>query len=169
MSAPPKSSPSPATAHGSGPTDALRGWVRRTWPGNSILPSMQPVFVSSWLYVMGVLTLVSFGLLVASGVILGIKGTFWWHYSSLGHFVNSLHFWSVMLLFLFMAVHLFHGFWMGAWRGGQRWLTWMTGAALFMTGVVTAFFGYNLQTNFSSQWIGTQGKDAVNATGLGGS
>ena len=99
---------------------------------------------------------------------MAIKGAFWWHYSSLGLFVNSTHFWSVILFFLFMAVHLFHGFWMGAWRGGQRWFTWMTGVTLFFTGVVTAFFGYNLQTNFGSQWIGTQGKDAVNATGLGG-
>lgn len=151
-----------------GPSARLRGWAQRTWPGDSILPSLQPVFVSSWLYLMGVLTLMSFVTLMLSGVVLAIKGAFWWHASSLGAFVNSLHFWSVMLFFLFMAVHLFHGFWMGAWRGGQRKVTWMLGALLFLASIVTAFFGYNLQTNLSAQWIGTQGKDAVNATGLGG-
>jgi ubiquinol-cytochrome c reductase cytochrome b subunit len=151
-----------------GPSARLRAWVKRSWAGNSILPSLQPIFVQSWLYVMGVLTLCTFGLLILSGVILAVKGAFWWHYSSLGRFVNSTHFWSVILFFLFMSVHLFHGFWMGAWRGGQRWFTWVTGAALFMICIVTAFFGYNLQTNFGSQWIGTQGKDAVNSTGLGG-
>lgn len=151
-----------------GPSARLRAWATRSWPGDSLLPSLQPIFVQSWLYVMGVLTMCSFVLLILTGVVLAIKGAFWWHYSSLGHFVNSTHYWSVILFFLFMAAHLFHGFWMGAWRGGQRWFTWMTGVVLFLTSIVTAFFGYNLQTNYGSQWIGTQGKDAVNATGLGG-
>ena len=34
-----------------------------------------------------------------------------------GHFVNSLHLWSVELFFACMVIHLWGKFWMAAWRG----------------------------------------------------
>jgi len=55
---------------------------------------------------------------------------------------------------------------MAAWRG-HRALTWITGAVAFLISIVTAFTGYLVQTNFDSQWIATQAKDGINATGAG--
>jgi quinol-cytochrome oxidoreductase complex cytochrome b subunit len=55
---------------------------------------------------------------------------------------------------------------MAAWRGGRS-RTWMTGVISFLVGIVAAFTGYVSQQNFDSQWIATQAKDGINATGAG--
>jgi ubiquinol-cytochrome c reductase cytochrome b subunit len=55
---------------------------------------------------------------------------------------------------------------MAAWRGGRS-LTWITGVVTFVVSIATAFTGYLSQTNFDSQWISTQAKDGINATGGG--
>ena len=81
----------------------------------------------------------------------------WWHTSSLGHFVNSLHLWSVELFFAFMVIHLWGKFWMAAWRG-RRGLTWITGVVAFVASIGTAFTGYLSQSNFDSQWISGRGQ-----------
>jgi hypothetical protein len=56
---------------------------------------------------------------------------------------------------------------MAAWRG-RRALTWATGVLAFLASIVECFTGYLSQQNFDSQWISTNGKDAINATGAGG-
>jgi quinol-cytochrome oxidoreductase complex cytochrome b subunit len=84
----------------------------------------------------------------------------------LGHYVNSVHLWSVELFFVFMVVHLWGKFWMAAWRG-RRTLTWVTGVLAFVLSIGTAFTGYLSQSNFDAQWIGAEGKDGVNAIGAG--
>jgi len=101
-------------------------WVTRvreaavgTLPPEKLLPDKQPVYVASWIYVFGVLTIASLVVVVASGVVLGLWGPAWWHTSSVGHFVNSIHLWSVELFFFVMVVHLWGKFFMGAWRGGR--------------------------------------------------
>jgi ubiquinol-cytochrome c reductase cytochrome b subunit len=65
-----------------------------------------------------------------------------------------------------MVVHLWGKYWMAAWRGGRT-LTWITGMGAFLVSIVAAFTGYLLQTNFDSQWIAFEGKDALNASGIG--
>jgi len=35
-----------------------------------------------------------------------LRGPQWWHTSSVGHFVNSLHLWSVEIFFFAMVIHL---------------------------------------------------------------
>ena len=66
----------------------------------------------------------------------------------------------------FMVIHLWGKFWMAAWRG-RRAMTWVTGVVAFLASVVECFTGYLSQQNFDAQWISTNGKDAINATGLG--
>jgi hypothetical protein len=78
-----------------------------------------------------------------------------------------MHLWSVELFMAFMVIHLWGKFWMAAWRG-RRALTWITGVLAFLASVVECFTGYLSQQNFDSQWISTNGKDAINATGIGG-
>lgn len=131
-----------------------------------LLPDSQPAYVSSWIYVFGVLTLASLGMLIATGLWLTLEGPAWWHTSSIGHFANSMHLWSVELFFVFMVIHLWGKFWMAAWRG-NRILTWITGVLSFGVSIVTALTGYLIQTNFDSQWIASEAKDGFNAMGIG--
>ncbi|MGZ4275647.1 MAG: cytochrome b N-terminal domain-containing protein [Solirubrobacteraceae bacterium] len=135
-------------------------------PPDKLLPDRQPAYVSSWIYVFGVLTIAALVMIVASGTILGLKGPAWWHSSSVGHFFNSLHLWSVELFFFFMVIHLWGKFFMASWRGGRA-ATWAIGAISFIVSIGAAFTGYLSQQNFDAQWIATEGKDGLNAVGIG--
>ena len=147
-------------------TGRLRQLGLRYLPPGKLLPETQPAYVASWVYVFGVATIAALAVVVASGLVLAIFGPSWWHSTTVGHFVNSLHLWSVELFMGFMAVHLWAKFWMAAWRG-KRTLTWMTGVICFLVAVVEAFTGYLSQTNFDSQWIAFESKDAFNGSGIG--
>ena len=144
----------------------LRDRLVRLVPPGEALPDRQPAYVVSWIYVFGVLTLASLVVVLVSGGLLALGGATWYHVSSVGHFVNSLHMWSVELFFAFMVVHLWGKFWMAAWRG-RRTLTWVTGVVALVASIGTAFTGYLSQSNFDAQWIGAEGKDGVNAIGVG--
>jgi ubiquinol-cytochrome c reductase cytochrome b subunit len=147
-------------------TVRTRAVLGRTVPADQLLPDRQPAYVASWIYVFGVLTLAALLVVLASGAVLAVGGAAWWHVSSLGHFVNSMHLWSVEIFFAFMVVHLWGQFWMAAWRG-RRTLTWMTGVVAFVASIGTAFTGYLSQSNFDSEWISTQAKDGLNSIGVG--
>ncbi|MDE2282097.1 MAG: cytochrome b N-terminal domain-containing protein [Actinomycetales bacterium] len=147
-------------------TTRLRKRVAGHLPPEKLLPDTQPAYVSSWIYVFGVTTIAALSMVILSGIILAIRGPQWWHSSSIGHFINSTHLWSVEIFFFAMIVHLWGKFFMAAWRGGRS-LTWVTGVVTFLASVGTAFTGYVSQTNFDSQWISTQAKDGINATGVG--
>ncbi len=147
-------------------TARLRESALRALPPERLLPDRQPAYVASWIYVFGVLTIAALVLIIASGTVLAIFGPSWWHVSNVGHFVNSLHLWSVEAFFLFMVIHLWGKFFMAAWRGRRR-MTWVSGVVAFVVSIAAAFTGYLSQQNFDSQWISTQAKDGINATGGG--
>ena len=147
-------------------TYKLRHFLIKTIPIKNLIPDEQPLYVASWIYVFGVATLAALFIVIVSGMLLAIGGVQWWQESTVGHFVNSLHLWGVELFMAFMVIHLWGKFWMSAWRG-KRALTWMTGVAAFAVSILEAFTGYLSQQNFDSQWIATNGKDAINAIGLG--
>ncbi len=153
--------------------DISRQWTTRArhglisaLPADKLLPDGQPTYVASWLYVFGVATVSALVMVIATGCVLAIYGPTWWHVSSIGHFVNSLHLWSVEVFFFAMIVHLWGKFFMAAWRGGRA-LTWMTGGVTFLTSIGAGLTGYVSQTNFDAQWIATQAKDGINSTGIG--
>ncbi len=158
----------PETEH-----DDSRQWTARArhaaeaaFPPERLLPDRQPAFMASWIYVFGVLTVVSLAWVIITGCVLAVMGPGWWHVSPVGHFMNSLHLWSVECFFFFMVIHLWGKFFMAAWRGNRK-LTWATGVISFLVSVAAAFTGYLSQQNFDSQWISTQAKDGINATGAG--
>jgi Cytochrome b(N-terminal)/b6/petB len=155
-------------------TPTARSWTARlrvaglrVLPPERLLPETQPSYVASWIYVFGVATLAALAVVIASGVLIALGGVDWWHSNPTGHFFNSLHLWSVELFFAFMVIHLWGKFFMAAWRG-RRARTWVTGMLAFLASVVEAFTGYLSQQNFDSQWVATNGKDALNAAGVGG-
>ncbi len=147
-------------------TARLRKSTLESMEPQDLLPDNQPAYVASWIYVFGVLTIASLVMLIATGLVLTLEGPAWWHVSSVGHFWNSMHLWSVELFFVFMVVHLWGKFWMAAWRG-KRTATWVTVVIAFMASILTALTGYLIQTNFDSQWIATEAKDGFNAMGIG--
>ena len=153
------------TAEGSW-TRSLRRRAETALPPEQLLPDTQPSYVASWVYVLGALTLSAFVVVLASGAVLAIRGPAWWHVSSTGHFVNSVHLWSVELFMAFMVMHLWGSFLMAAWRG-RRTLTWITGVLAFLGSIGTALTGYVVQQNLDSQWISTEAKDGLNSVGIG--
>jgi len=147
-------------------TTRLRNGWQKNLPIEKFLPDKQPAYVASWIYMFGVATLAALAVIIGSGVVLAFEGPSWYHASNTGHLINSLHFWSVQLFFVFMVIHLWGKFWMAAWRG-KRTLTWITGVVAFLTSIGTAFTGYLVQTNFDSQWISYEAKDGFNSVGIG--
>jgi quinol-cytochrome oxidoreductase complex cytochrome b subunit len=156
-----------ALQHEPGWTAAVRRVVERQLPLTELLPTRQPVYVGSWVYAFGVVTIAALAWVVLSGVVLAFMGSAWWHISPLGQFFNSIHFWSAQMFFIFMVLHLWGMYWMASWRDGRA-KTWMIGVVIFLVSIVTAFTGYLIQQNFASQWIAVNAKDAINSTGLGG-
>jgi len=147
-------------------TTRLRRRVEGKLPPEKLLPDTQPTYVSSWIYVFGIATMCSLGVVIGTGCILALRGPQWWHGSDYGHFINSMHLWSVEIFFFCMVIHLWGKFAMAAWRGGRA-LTWMTGVATVLVSIGAGFTGYVSQSNFDSQWISTQAKDGINSTGAG--
>src|SRR5215467_10665988 len=148
-------------------TAALRRRLAAGLPIERLLPDRQPVYVGSWVYVFGVITIAALVWVIASGVVLAFFGPQWWHTTSTGRFFNSLHFWSVQLFFVFMVLHLWGQFFMASWRNGRA-PTWMIGAVIFLVSILAAFTGYLAQQNLDAQWIGVNAKDAMNSSGIGG-
>jgi quinol---cytochrome c reductase cytochrome b subunit, bacillus type len=147
-------------------TARLRNRAVGAFPPERLLPDRQPAYVSSWIYVFGVTTLAALVIVLVTGGVLALEGPQWWHVSTTGRFVNSLHLWSVELFFFTMVIHLWGKFLMAAWRG-RRAMTWVTGVIAFLGSIGTAFTGYAIQSNFDSQWITTQAKDGLNSVGIG--
>ncbi len=153
-------------SHSTNWTAAVRGVLERRLPLSYLLPDRQPYYVGSWVYVFGVVAIAALIWLIVTGVILAFFGPQWWHVSSVGHFVNSLHFWAVQVFFVFMVLHLWGQYFMAGWRDGRA-PTWMIGVVIFAISIVTAFTGYLSQQNFDAQWIAVNAKDATNAAGVG--
>jgi len=70
-------------------TTRLRKRAMDKLPPEKLLPDTQPVYVSSWIYVFGVMTIAALIVVILTGCILAIEGPQWWHSSNVGHFVNS--------------------------------------------------------------------------------
>ena len=87
-------------------TKKVRRSTLESMKPEDLLPDQQPAYVASWIYIFGVATIAAFVALFASGLILTLKGPAWWHNSSVGHYVNSVHLWSVELFFVFICIFL---------------------------------------------------------------
>ncbi len=147
-------------------TEKTQRFITRNISLEDALPTKLPVFVNSFAYLFGALTLTALAMLIITGLIMVIFGPSWYHGSGAGHFVNSLHFWGTQVFFAGLILHLVTKFFMAAWRDG-RWKTWIVGVVSFAVFIPTALTGFLSQTNWDSQWIAVQAKDAFNALGVG--
>ncbi len=153
-------------AEGGNWTLRLRNGIVSAWPWHQLLPDRQPRYVASWVYVFGVVAIASLVWIVGSGIVLVFFGPTWWHVTAVGRFVNSIHFWSVQVFFISTVIHLWGQYFMASWRRGRA-FTWFIGVFTFAVAIAEAFTGYLSQQNLDSQWIALNGKDAINATGVG--
>ncbi|MGB6453271.1 MAG: hypothetical protein WBH47_02170 [Streptosporangiaceae bacterium] len=96
-------------------TARVRTRAARLLPPGKLLPDRQPAYVSSWIYIFGVASLVALGIVIASGLALALGGSDWWHTNPVGHFFNSVHLWSVELFMAFLVIHLWGK---SGWRPG---------------------------------------------------
>lgn len=147
-------------------TKKAQEFILRNLSLEDALPTKMPIYVNSVAYLFGVITLSAMAMLFLTGMVLAFFGPTWYHFSSVGHFVNSLHFWSVQVFFFGLVSHLLIKFFKAAWRGG-RGSTWRIGILAFALAVVEGLTGYLSQADFDSQWIAVQAKDALNALGIG--
>ncbi len=130
------------------------------------LPTKMPVYVNSFGYFFGTMTLAALAMLFFTGLWLSVFGPVWQHTSKLGAFVNAMHFWSVQMFYFSAVLHILFKFFTAAWRDG-RWRTWLVGWLIFASSIFSGISGTLLQQNWDSQWNAQQGKDAFAALGLG--
>lgn len=129
-------------------------------------PTRMPVYVNSFGYFFGTMTLSSLAIIIGTGSAMMIFGPIWSHVSSVGAFINAMHFWGVEIFYFSAILHILFKFFTAAWRGG-RWRTWVIGWLIFATTIFSGISGTLLQQNWDAQWNAQQGKDAFAALGLG--
>ena len=147
-------------------TENTHRYLRRNLTLEDALPTRMPTYVNSLSYLFGASALSTLVALVGSGVLLSLFGPDWYHRSRLGHFLNSIHFWSAQVFFVAILMHMTTKYFMAAWRDG-RWGTWAVGVLAFGAAMVTGLTGFLIQGNWDSQWIAVQSKDGINALGAG--
>jgi quinol-cytochrome oxidoreductase complex cytochrome b subunit len=147
-------------------TRSTQDFLKKNLTLADALPTEMPIYVNSTAYLFGASALSALVILILTGIVMSLFGPDWYHRSGFGHFVNSLHFWSVQILFLAIMLHLLTKYLMVAWRDGRGW-SWIVGVLAFGASMITALTGFLSQTNWDSQWIAVQAKDAMNAVGVG--
>lgn len=140
-------------------------FLRRNLTLEDALPTRMPIYVNSFSYFFGTITLSALGVIVTSGFIIAIFGPTWWHYSPAGHFINSAHFWGTEIFYFGLVLHMLTKFFKAAWRNG-RWRTWTVGSIALAISFFAGITGTLLQTDWDAQWNAVSGKDAFNALGL---
>lgn len=144
----------------------IQTYLKRNLTLEDALPTRMPAYVNSFGYFLGTMTLAALVMLFITGIWMSVFGPVWRHTSSLGAFVNAMHFWSVEVFYLAVIMHILFKFFTAAWRDG-RWRTWLVGWLIFAASVFSGISGTLLQQNWDSQWNSQQGKDAFAALGLG--
>jgi ubiquinol-cytochrome c reductase cytochrome b subunit len=148
-------------------TKALRNKIEQELPMEHLLPDRLPIYVSSFVYMFGILTMASFILVILSGMTMAFEGPLWYQFSAAGAVMRSIHFWGVQVFFFFLFLHFFSVFFMAGWREGRA-ATWIIGSFLLLFSIVEAFTGFLTQGGFFAQWNQVQSKDAFNSIGISG-
>lgn len=125
-----------------------------------------PSYANKIYYSLGFLSMVSFFILVITGIVLTFYGPDWWLTTSVGTLIRSIHLWAVQAFVVFILLHLLIVLLTGGYRPPRR-LNWVLGILMFIFALGEAEFGYVLRDDFSSQWRTLQGADFYNGSGLG--
>lgn len=125
-----------------------------------------PSYANKFFYSLGFLSMISFMVLLATGLVMTFFGPTWWLTNALGQYVRSVHLWATQAFVLFIILHLFIVFLTSGFKKPRR-LTWVIGVLMMFIALAETDFGYVLRGDYSSQWRGLQGADFYNGSGLG--
>lgn len=125
-----------------------------------------PSYANKLFYSLGFLSMVSFVLLIITGVIMSVVGPDWWLTDGVGKYLRSVHLWSTQAFVVFLILHLMVVFFTSAFKPPRR-LTWILGVLMLLFVMLESEFGFVLRGDFSSQWRSLQGADFYNGSGLG--
>jgi Cytochrome b(N-terminal)/b6/petB len=126
-----------------------------------------PSYGNKFVYSLGFLSMISFLMLIMSGVLMTFYGSTWWLTNGIGKYTRSVHLWSTQAFVLFIVLHLLIVFFTSGFKKPRR-LTWMIGVLMMFLVLAETEFGYVLRGDYSSQWRALQGADFYNGSGLGG-
>lgn len=133
---------------------------------NGLMIEKVPSYGNKFLYSLGFLSMISFLVLIATGLLMVFFGPNWWLTTRTGGYMRSVHLWSTQAFVLFMILHLLIVFFTSGFRKPRR-LTWVLGVLMLFVVLAETEFGYILRGDFSSQWRALQGADFYNGTGGG--
>ncbi len=126
-----------------------------------------PSYGNKLFYSLGFLSMISFVMLIVTGIIMTVYGPNWWLTSNVGGYTRSVHLWATQAFVLFILLHLLVVFFTSGFKKPRR-LTWILGVLMMFIVLAETEFGYVLRGDFSSQWRSLQGADFYNGSGLGG-
>ncbi|MEO8105199.1 MAG: cytochrome b N-terminal domain-containing protein [Candidatus Saccharibacteria bacterium] len=126
-----------------------------------------PSYGNKFFYSLGFLSMISFVVLIITGLIMTFYGPTWWLTSGIGGYMRSVHLWATQAFVLFIILHLLVVFFTSGFKKPRR-LTWLLGVLMLFIVLAETEFGYALRGDFSSQWRSLQGADFYNGSGLGG-
>jgi ubiquinol-cytochrome c reductase cytochrome b subunit len=125
-----------------------------------------PAYANKFFYSLGFLSMISFVILIITGVIMSFYGPNWWITSSFGSYMRSVHLWATQAFIIFIILHLLIVFLTSGYKKPRR-LTWVIGVGMLLLVILQSEFGYLVRNDFSSQWRALQGADFYNGSGLG--
>lgn len=125
-----------------------------------------PSYANKFFYSLGFLSMISFVLLLVTGIAMSAFGPDWWLINDLGKFVRSVHMWATQAFVIFIILHLLVVFFTSGFKPPRR-LTWVIGVLMLFIVLAESEFGYALRNDFSSQWRSLQGADFYNGAGIG--
>ncbi len=131
-----------------------------------LMISEVPSYANKFFYSLGFLSMISFVLLLITGVVMTFFGPNWWLTDGVGKYFRSVHLWSTQAFVIFIILHILVVFFTSAFKPPRR-LTWVLGVLMLACVMLEAEFGYVLRGDFSSQWRSLQGADFYNGSGLG--
>lgn len=133
---------------------------------NDMMIKDVPSYGNKFFYSLGFLSMISFLMLLATGVIMSVNGSTWWLTNSFGSYMRSVHLWATQAFVLFVILHLIIVFFTSGFKKPRR-LTWVLGVLMLFVVLAETEFGYVLRGDYSSQWRSLQGADFYNGSGLG--
>ncbi len=125
-----------------------------------------PSYGNKLFYSLGFLSMISFLVLIITGVIMVLYGPSWWLTNSFGAYMRSVHLWATQAFVIFIILHLLVVFFTSGFKKPRR-LTWIFGVFMLFMVLAETEFGYVLRGDYSSQWRSLQGADFYNGSGLG--
>lgn len=131
-----------------------------------LMISEAPSYANKLFYSLGFLSMISFLMLIATGIIMSVFGPDWWLTDGVGKYLRSVHLWSTQAFVVFIILHLCVVFFTSAFKKPRR-KTWIIGVLMLLFVMFEAEFGFVLRGDFSSQWRSLQGADFYNGAGLG--